>query len=112
MPSPVQADNLGSGRLRQAGAIGNRVDVRAHPEPSAPRDGDLTDLARLLIRYDGFPGAEDLQRDLDRLLTLWSLTRDDLNSRVRSLWASCFRPGQAVDDAVGSGFDTTENDAG
>ena len=77
-----------------------------------PRDGDLTDLARLLIRYDGFPGAEDLQRDLDRLLTLWSLTRDDLNSRVRSLWASSFRPGQAVDDAVGSGFDTTENDAG
>lgn len=77
-----------------------------------PRDGALTDLARLLIRYDGFPGAEDLQRDLDRLLTLWSLTRDDLNSRVRSLWASGFRPGQAVDDAVGSGFDTTENDAG
>ena len=76
------------------------------------RDGDLTDLARLLIRYDGFPGAEDLQRDLDRLLTLWSLTRDELNSRVRSLWASGFRPGQAVDDAVGSGFDTTENDAG
>ena len=77
-----------------------------------PRDGDLADLARLLIRYDGFPGAEDLQRDLDRLLTLWSLTRDELNSRVRSLWAGGFRPGQAVDDAVGSGFDTTENDAG
>ena len=27
----------------------------------APGDGELTELARLLIRYDGFPGAEDLQ---------------------------------------------------
>lgn len=26
----------------------------------APGDGELTELARLLIRYDGFPGAEDL----------------------------------------------------
>ena len=40
------------------------------------------------------------------------LTRDALNRRVSSLWASGFRPGQAVHDAVGSGFDTTENDAG
>lgn len=40
------------------------------------------------------------------------LAREELNRRVRSLWASGFRPGRAVDDAVGSGFDTTENDAG
>ena len=40
------------------------------------------------------------------------LVREELYRRVRSLWTSGFRPGRAVDDAVGSGFDTTENDAG
>ncbi len=74
----------------------------------SPGDGDLVDLARLLIRYEGFPGADDLQQDMQRLLSLWSLSRDQLNGRVRALWASGFRPGPAVSDTVGSGFDTSE----
>jgi len=74
----------------------------------APGDSELTELARLLIRYEGFPGADDLQQDMQRLLSLWSLSRDQLNGRVRALWASGFRPGPAVSDTVGSGFDTSE----
>ena len=77
-----------------------------------PRDGDLAELARLLIRYDGFPGSSELQRDMDRLLSLWKLSREDLNNRVRQLWAQGFRPGQATDETVGSGFDTSENETG
>ena len=74
----------------------------------APGDSELTELARLLIRYEGFPGADDLQQDMQRLLTLWSLSRDELNNQARALWTRGFRPGAAASDAVGSGFDTSE----
>ena len=78
----------------------------------APGDGELTELARLLIRYDGFPGAEDLQQDMQRLLTLWSLSREELNHQVRALWSEGYRPGAAASDPVGSGFDTSETSDG
>ena len=77
-----------------------------------PGDADLADLARLLIRYDGFPGAESLQRDMERLLTIWNINRDQLNARVRGVWASGYRPGPAGAEAGGSGFDTSQSDAG
>ena len=73
-----------------------------------PSEAELTELARLLIRYEGFPGADDLQQDMQRLLNLWSLTRDELNNQARALWTRGFRPGAAASDAVGSGFDTSE----
>ena len=73
-----------------------------------PGDAERTELARLLIRYDGFPGADDLQQDMQRLLTLWSLSRDELNDQVRVLWTQGYRPGVAASKAVGSGFDTSE----
>ena len=76
----------------------------------SPQDGDLADLARLLIRYDGFPGADDLQRDMQRLLSIWKLSREELNTRGRGLWADWDRAGQASDEAVGSGFDTSETE--
>ena len=76
----------------------------------SPQDGDLADLARLLIRYDGFPGADDLQRDMQRLLSIWKLSREELHTRGRGLWADGYRPGQASDEAVGSGFDTSETE--
>ena len=31
-----------------------------------PSDGQLLDLGRLFMRYAGFPGARDLQDDLDK----------------------------------------------
>ncbi|NQV11166.1 MAG: DUF3288 family protein [Cyanobacteria bacterium] len=76
-----------------------------------PEEGQLVDLARLLIRYDGFPGAEDLQLDLAKTLRHWGLSRDQLHQRTRALWSSGYRPGMAVGgEAVGSGFDTAAQD--
>lgn len=82
----------------------------AAPEPG---DADLVDAARLLMRYEGFPGAADLQDDLARLLRLWNLDRETLHSRTRAIWAAGFRPAPAAPaEAVGSGFDTASEEPG
>ncbi len=73
-----------------------------------PENQDLVDLARLLIRYDGFPGALDLQEDMNKTLNLWGLNRESLNERVQQVWAQGYRPGQDSSDSVGSGFDTED----
>jgi hypothetical protein len=76
-----------------------------------PDDADLVDAARLLMRYEGFPGATDLQQDLARVLRLWNLDREALQNRTRAIWAAGFRPGPAPPaEAVGSGFDTASDD--
>ena len=77
-----------------------------------PADGHLVDLARLLSRYEGFPGAEDLRDDLAKTLRLWSLSREELHQRTRAIWEGGYRPGaQPVAEAVGSGFDTADQDS-
>ncbi|MCT0213963.1 MULTISPECIES: DUF3288 family protein [unclassified Synechococcus] len=76
-----------------------------------PGDGDLVDLARLLRRYDSFPGADDLQQDLAKCLGHWGLSLDQLHQRTRAIWATGHRPGMAPGvEAVGSGFDTATQD--
>ena len=77
-----------------------------------PADEHLVDLARLLQRYRGFPGAHDLQDDLARLLRLWELDQEALFARTRAIWAAGFRPGAlaGAEEAVGSGFDTANAD--
>jgi hypothetical protein len=77
-----------------------------------PADAHLVDAARLLMRYEGFPGANDLREDLERVLRLWGLDRDGLHERTRAIWAAGFRPGPApAAEAVGSGFDTADADS-
>ena len=77
-----------------------------------PGDAQLVDLGRLLMRYAGFPGALDLQDDLEKTLRLWGLNRDQLHQRCRAIWAGGYRPGADVQDqAVGSGFDTADQDS-
>lgn len=77
-----------------------------------PLDDHLVDAARLLMRYEGFPGAHDLREDLDKVLRLWGLDRDRLHQRTRAIWAAGYRPGLApVAEAVGSGFDTAAADS-
>ncbi len=72
-----------------------------------PSDGQLVDLGRLLMRYDGFPGALDLQDDLEKTLRLWGLSLRGAQQRCRAIWAGGYRPGaEAQEQAVGSGFDT------
>jgi len=73
-----------------------------------PASDDVVDLARLLIRYEGFPGAADVRDDLNKALQLWGLSRDDLNARARALWKGGHRPGSSQEGAVGSGFDTAD----
>jgi hypothetical protein len=45
----------------------------------------LAELARLRIRYCGFPGAAEIQADLDRLLLKWQLTEEELFAKTREL---------------------------
>ena len=52
-----------------------------------PTDYQLAELARLRIRYHGFPGARDIQTDLDRLLQQWHLTEEQLFEQTRLLHA-------------------------
>lgn len=76
-----------------------------------PADADLVDAARLLNRYQGFPGASDIQEDLAKAVRLWGLDREQLQARTRAIWAAGFRPmKEAPTEAVGSSFDTTEQD--
>ena len=74
-----------------------------------PGDAELIDAARLLMRYQGFPGARDLQEDLARALRLWGLSREALHERTRELWARGYRPAASTSEGVGSGFDTTDD---
>jgi len=79
---------------------------------SDPSDGQLVDLGRLLLRYAGFPGALDLQDDLAKTLRLWGLSQEQLNQRCRAIWVAGYRPGAEVaPQAVGSGFDTADQDS-
>ena len=74
-----------------------------------PEDEDIVDLARLFLRYEGFPGASDLKDDMNKALKLWGVSRETLNEKVRKIWESGFRPGMNADDTVGSGFDTKDS---
>lgn len=46
-------------------------------------DYNLAELARLIVRYKGFPGARDIQKDLDKILGKWGLTEESLYEQTR-----------------------------
>lgn len=48
---------------------------------------NLAELARLKIRYSDFPGARDIQRDLDRVMQQWNLTEPQLYDKTRAIHA-------------------------
>ena len=50
-------------------------------------DYNLSELARLKIRYQGFPGARDIQTNLDKVLQRWGLTEAELFEKTRQLHA-------------------------
>lgn len=110
--------------IRMPGVSNSDSDDQNHPLEAIDRDTvdrllacerpgpqDITDLARLFTRYEMFPGAASLRNDLDRVLTFWAITRDELNSRARKLWSSGFRPGQSGAEDVGSGFDAQQSES-
>jgi hypothetical protein len=51
-------------------------------------DRNLAELARLRIRYRGFPGARDIQADLDQVMQAWGLTEDALYEKTRQIHAT------------------------
>lgn len=55
---------------------------------SEPTDYHLAELARLKMRYQGFPGARDIQDDLDKALAHWQLTEDQLFEKTRQIHQS------------------------
>ena len=77
-----------------------------------PTDAQLVDLGRLLMRYSGFPGALALPDDLPKTLRLRGLSHEELHQRCRAIWAAGYRPGaELAPQAVGSGFDTADQDS-
>ena len=42
-------------------------------------DYNLSELARMRVRYQGFPGARDIQTNLDQVLQRWGLTEAERN---------------------------------
>ena len=75
-----------------------------------PTPNHLVELARLIIRYQDFSGAEDLNSDMEKLLKKWSIDRDKLEELTRKIWSEGFRPAShSSSDNVGSGFDTSDS---
>ncbi|MCS6814592.1 MAG: DUF3288 family protein [Cyanobacteria bacterium] len=52
-----------------------------------PTDYNLAELGRLRIRYRGFPGARDIQADLEKVLRQWGLTEEALYEKTRRIHA-------------------------
>ena len=72
-----------------------------------PEDFDLINLARLLNRYDNFPGEIEIKDDIEKTLKFWNLTKHNLFLKTIKLWSNNFRPSNTNKDLVGSGFDTS-----
>ena len=76
----------------------------------SPSSIDFVELARLLIRYQDFKGAEDLNSDINKLLKRWGLNRQSLEEKTRKIWSDGFRPTSSPSpENVGSGFDTSDS---
>ena len=56
-----------------------------------PEDLDLINLARLINRYDNFPGEIEMKEDIKKTLKFWNITEDNLFSMTRNLWLKNFR---------------------
>ena len=72
-----------------------------------PEELDLINLARLMNRYSNFPGEIEIKNDLEKTLKFWKMSKNDLFSKTRDIWANNFRPLNTNKDLVGSGFDTS-----
>ena len=73
-----------------------------------PTEEDMVEIARLLMRYEGFPGAKDIQIDMLKVLKVWGLTKEELNGKTRKIWMDGYKSSSASDEIVGSGFDTSD----
>jgi len=72
-----------------------------------PEDLDFVNLARLINRYNNFPGEIDIKNDISKILKFWKITKNELFSKTKDIWSKSFRPSNPNKDLVGSGFDTS-----
>ncbi len=52
-----------------------------------PTDYYLAELARLNIRYQGFPGGRDIQNDIQKVLKKWQISEAELLQKTREIHA-------------------------
>lgn len=52
-----------------------------------PTDYNMAELARLTIRYRGFPGAKDIKDDLEKVLQKWQMDEEQLFAITRQIHA-------------------------
>ncbi len=50
-----------------------------------PNNYNLVELARLQVRYRGFPGARDIQKDLEKVIQQWGFTEATLFEKTRQI---------------------------
>ncbi len=64
-----------------------------------PTELHLVELARLRIRYQGFPGAREIQLHLDQLLQKWQISEAELFDKTRAIHAQgkVYRRSQLTD---------------
>jgi len=72
-----------------------------------PQDLDFINLARLINRYESFPGEIEIKNDLQKILKFWKVNKKELFSKTKNIWSKGFRPPNSNKDLVGSGFDTS-----
>ena len=72
-----------------------------------PKDIDFINLARLINRYNNFPGENEIKNDIEKILNFWKITKNELFTKTKSIWSKSFRPSNTNKDLVGSGFDTS-----
>ena len=72
-----------------------------------PEDIDFINLARLINRYQNFPGEMEIKNDIEKILKFWKITQNELFSQTKKIWSRSFRPSNTSKDLVGSGFDTS-----
>ena len=72
-----------------------------------PVDIDYINLARLINRYNNFPGEIEIKNDIEKILKFWKITKNELFIITKNLWSKGFRPPNTNKDLVGSGFDTS-----
>ena len=72
-----------------------------------PDDIDFINLARLINRYEHFPGEIEIKNDIKKILKFWKITKNELFSKTKNIWSKSFRPTNTNKDLIGSGFDTS-----
>ena len=72
-----------------------------------PEDIDYINLARLINRYNNFPGEIEIKNDMEKILNFWKISKNELFETTKNIWSKSFRPSNTNKDLVGSGFDTS-----